>query len=55
MKMDPTLEAVVNCDLCEAPMQLPPGAIRHGKIIGLLVCTQCVEDTLATRQLEMQS
>jgi hypothetical protein len=42
----------VSCDLCEAPMQLPPGAVRNGQIIGLIVCTQCTEDALDARAFE---
>lgn len=36
----------VNCDLCEAPMPVPDHCIHSGHIVGLLVCTQCIEDQL---------
>lgn len=36
----------VCCDLCEGVMSIPPGAIQRGRIVGLLVCTQCIEDQL---------
>jgi hypothetical protein len=38
----------VQCDLCESPFRLPPEIAAQGRIYGLLVCTQCIEDQLQT-------
>jgi hypothetical protein len=46
--------ATVTCDLCGWPMAIPTHCIESGEIAGLLTCSECVEDALATRQLEMQ-
>ena len=46
------LPPMVNCDLCEAPFVLPAEIAAQGVICGLLVCTQCIEDTLFAKQLE---
>lgn len=40
---------MVQCDLCEAPMPLPERSRFTGAILGLLVCTQCIEDELNAR------
>lgn len=40
----------VVCDLCEAAMPWP--AHNRSEILGLLTCSQCIEDKLAARQLE---
>ena len=37
---------MVNCDLCEWPMAVPPHCIESGEIVGLLVCTACIETEL---------
>lgn len=50
-----SIPPMVTCDLCESPMQLPPGAVRNGQIIGLLVCTQCTEDSLDARAFNARS
>ncbi len=34
----------LTCDLCAWPMTLPDHCRESGEILGLLVCTQCVED-----------
>lgn len=43
-----TSGAQVCCDLCGYAMPLPEPCITAGEILGLLVCTQCVEDNLET-------
>lgn len=48
------LPPMVNCDLCDGPFILPAEIAAQGVIHGLLVCTQCVEDSLSARQLENQ-
>lgn len=40
------------CDLCSWSMAIPAHCIAAGEITGLLTCSLCVEDALATRQLE---
>lgn len=45
----PPIPASVQCDLCEAPMALPPHVIAQGRIFGLLTCSQCIEDELTAR------
>ncbi len=39
---------MVSCDLCGWPMDVP-SVCRDGLILGLLVCTQCIEDALDAR------
>lgn len=36
----------VSCDLCGWPMPIPTICRESGEILGLLVCTACVEDQL---------
>ena len=36
----------VCCDLCAWPMSLPEICVEQGEILGLLVCSQCIEDHL---------
>lgn len=43
---------MATCDLCSWPMAIPAHCIAAGEITGLLTCSECVEDALATRQLE---
>lgn len=50
----PALAPTVQCDLCDAPMAYPAHLLGKPLILGLLTCSQCVEDNLATRQLETQ-
>lgn len=38
--------ATVQCDLCSWPMALPTHCKEQGAILGLLVCTACIEDQL---------
>lgn len=45
----------VPCDLCGWPMPVPAVCIERREIIGLITCSECVEDALASRQLELQS
>jgi hypothetical protein len=42
------------CDRCEWPMAAPQHCIDQGEIIGLLICSECIEDDLAARNLELQ-
>lgn len=44
----------VPCDDCEWPMPIPQHCLERGEIVGLLICSECVEAALATRQLELQ-
>jgi hypothetical protein len=37
------------CDLCSWPMQIPDHCREQGAILGLLVCSQCVEDEVCAR------
>ena len=39
----------VRCDICEARFTLPTEMSQAGLIYGLLVCTQCIEDSLYAR------
>lgn len=39
----------VICDYCQWPMALPQHCADQGEVIGLLVCTACVEDELQAR------
>lgn len=57
MTMSPESESAVQgqCDLCEAPMAIPAQSVRAGRIIGLLVCTQCVEDNLSASTFNARS
>lgn len=41
--------ATVPCDLCGWPMAIPEVRNGYGEIPGLLTCSQCVEDELASR------
>lgn len=41
----------VACDLCGYAMPIPRVSIDAGAILGLLVCSACVEDQLAARTL----
>lgn len=43
---------MTQCDLCGWPMPVPQHSLRQGQIIGLLTCSECIEDALATRQQE---
>jgi hypothetical protein len=43
----------VACDLCTSPMNVPRHCEAQGAILGLLVCSQCVEDELNAR-MEIQ-
>jgi hypothetical protein len=36
----------VQCDLCDWPMPTPDHCVEIGEILGMLVCSQCAEDTL---------
>lgn len=38
----------VQCDLCGYAMPLPDNCAEQGEVVGLLVCTQCAEDNLAS-------
>lgn len=40
---------LAQCDACEGPMLVPRECVEAGKIIGLLICTQCIEDELEAR------
>lgn len=42
----------VPCDLCEWPMALPEHCVERGEILGLLVCTLCVEDQLQSETVQ---
>ena len=48
------LPPLVNCDICELCFALPAEIAEQGVISGLLVCSQCIEDSLSSRQLEDQ-
>jgi hypothetical protein len=39
----------VCCDLCEGVMTVPSHCAEQGQIIGLLTCSQCIEDELQSR------
>lgn len=41
--------ASVNCDLCGWNMPLPAHCIEQGAVLGLLVCSACIEDQLEAR------
>lgn len=41
--------ASVNCDLCGWNMPLPDHCREQGAVLGLLVCTACIEDQLEAR------
>lgn len=43
---------MAQCDLCEAPMTIPTHCTQQGAVLGLLVCTQCIEDELEARNHE---
>lgn len=43
------LPASVNCDLCGWNMPLPDICREQRAVLGLLVCSQCVEDNLDAR------
>ena len=46
----------VPCDLCESPMRSDTlTRADDGAILGLLVCTLCVEDQLEARQFEQET
>lgn len=42
----PALPHTVPCDICESPFRLPPEIVAQGEILGLLVCSRCIEDAL---------
>lgn len=42
----------VDCDLCGAAMALPANCIEQEAILGLLVCTACIEDHLEAQSHE---
>lgn len=39
----------VQCDLCAEVMTLPQHCVEQGEIVGLLTCSQCIEDELNAR------
>lgn len=44
--------ASVSCDLCGYGMPLPQHCIEQGAVLGLLVCSACIEDELHARTVQ---